>query len=149
MNAWAYDDNAIMLLKSLIPRKGELVRPPVPPEMAAAAAAAAAVRSGAGTGPLGGLVVPPPSLGDLVRPPHPPSAAAVAAAVAAASAASGGPAVIGGGVVPSSIASPGPLHHNPLGSGGPAVNVEVSRALSQSPLMIKCKLLMFRIGYPL
>ena len=30
MNAWAYDDNAIMLLKSLIPRKGELVRPPVP-----------------------------------------------------------------------------------------------------------------------
>ena len=27
MHAWAYDDNAIMLLKSLIPRKGELVRP--------------------------------------------------------------------------------------------------------------------------
>ena len=27
MHAWAYDENAIMLLKSLIPRKGELVRP--------------------------------------------------------------------------------------------------------------------------
>ena len=26
MHAWCYDDNAIMLLKSLIPRKGELVR---------------------------------------------------------------------------------------------------------------------------
>merc|ERR1719410_1882977 len=26
MHAWAYDENAIMLLKSLIPRKGELVR---------------------------------------------------------------------------------------------------------------------------
>ena len=27
MHAWCYDDAAIMLLKSLIPRKGELVRP--------------------------------------------------------------------------------------------------------------------------
>ena len=27
MHAWAYDENAVMLLKSLIPRKGELVRP--------------------------------------------------------------------------------------------------------------------------
>lgn len=27
MHAWAYDDNAILLLKSLIPRKGELSRP--------------------------------------------------------------------------------------------------------------------------
>merc|ERR1719232_823077 len=27
MHAWAYDENAIMLLKSLIPRKGELMRP--------------------------------------------------------------------------------------------------------------------------
>ena len=27
MHAWCYDENAIMLLKSLIPRKGELVRP--------------------------------------------------------------------------------------------------------------------------
>ena len=26
MHAWCYDENAIMLLKSLIPRKGELVR---------------------------------------------------------------------------------------------------------------------------
>ena len=28
MNAWAYDENAIQLLKTLIPRKGELKRPP-------------------------------------------------------------------------------------------------------------------------
>ena len=27
MHAWAYDENAVMLLKSLIPRKGELMRP--------------------------------------------------------------------------------------------------------------------------
>ena len=27
MHAWAYDDQAVMMLKSLIPRKGELVRP--------------------------------------------------------------------------------------------------------------------------
>ncbi len=38
MHAWAYDENAIMLLKSLIPRKGELSRPTtrnllVPPQL--------------------------------------------------------------------------------------------------------------------
>ena len=27
MHAWCYDENAVMLLKSLIPRKGELMRP--------------------------------------------------------------------------------------------------------------------------
>jgi homeobox protein cut-like len=27
MHAWAYDENAVMMLKSLIPRKGELMRP--------------------------------------------------------------------------------------------------------------------------
>lgn len=27
MHAWAYDDQAVMMLKSLIPRKGELMRP--------------------------------------------------------------------------------------------------------------------------
>ena len=30
MHAWAYDENAVMLLKSLIPRKGELVRSAAP-----------------------------------------------------------------------------------------------------------------------
>ena len=43
MHAWAYDDNAIMLLKSLIPRKGELMRPvshAAEPSAAAAQAAA-------------------------------------------------------------------------------------------------------------
>ncbi len=54
MNAWCYDDNAIMLLKSLIPRKGELIRSPMPE-----------------LGGRGGLPHPV-SLGDLViRSPQP------------------------------------------------------------------------------
>ena len=75
MNAWCYDENAIALLKSLIPRKGELVRPPLP-EMG-----------------RGGLHHP--SLGDLVRPPH-----------------------------------------SGVGGGSP---MDVTRCMSRSPLMIRCK----------
>ena len=55
MNAWAYDENAIMLLKSLIPRKGELVRTPGGPDL-----------SRPSLGEMRGLA-PPPGLGDLVK----------------------------------------------------------------------------------
>ena len=43
MHAWAYDENAIMLLKSLIPRKGELMRPVSHAAEPSAQAAAAAL----------------------------------------------------------------------------------------------------------
>ncbi len=87
MHAWAYDENAILMLKSLIPRKGELSRPSnrsvfVPHPLtrnefpgesdkakAAAVAAAAAASSGGGPGGPGDTLMPrypfPPHLGDV------------------------------------------------------------------------------------